>query len=75
VKIRMLKRLAGPDGNLAPGSIVELPDEQAQMLINAGAAERIDRDEPETAMLEVAPERMIRPRARKRRGGKKGESI
>jgi len=43
VKVHLLKRVAGPEGNFASGSTIEVSEAQARALVAGGAAERIDK--------------------------------
>ena len=49
VKIYLTKQVAGPSGNWAPGSTIEVDEAQAKRLVDAGAAERIDAMVPYVA--------------------------
>jgi hypothetical protein len=42
VKVHLLKRVAGPDGNFPSGRTIEVSEAQAKDLVADGAAERID---------------------------------
>ena len=59
IRIQMLTRSAGPDGHVAPGTILTLPPKQAQALIDSRQAIRVDGQgervpEKETASLSHA---------------------
>jgi hypothetical protein len=41
IKLRTL--MAGPGGVIQPGSVVNLPDKQAQELVNSGQAEQVEK--------------------------------
>jgi len=41
-KMHLLKRYASPAGNFAPGSTIQVDEAEAEALVAAGAAERID---------------------------------
>ena len=49
VKIYLLKRVAGPDGNWPAGRTIEVDEAQAKDLVDAGAAERLDQMQPYVA--------------------------
>jgi len=57
--------MAGPQGVFPPGSVVDLDSDEAESLIAAGYAERIERP-VETAAIEPGT-RAVRPAARPRR--------
>ena len=73
MRIRMRTRLAGPSGPVGPGQEVDLPDDQAQALIERGFAVAIEapppRTEapPETTAIEPVTETTAKPPARKRK--------
>ena len=75
MKIRLKSMMAGPQGSFAPGTLVELPEAQAQDLVARGYAEAVtdlpanpaDYPGPETAAI-AAPEQAVQPPARPRRG-------
>lgn len=46
VKIHLLKRVAGPEGNFPAGRTIEVSEAEAKGLVSAGAAERIDKMQP-----------------------------
>lgn len=46
VKIHLLKRVAGPEGNFPAGRTIEVSEVDANGLVSAGAAERIDKMVP-----------------------------
>ena len=70
MKLRLKTLMAGPDGVFPPGSVIDPPDDEAEALISAGYAERL---EPplETGGVEVAAiipgSRATRPPARPRK--------
>lgn len=73
MKIKMLTRSAGPNGNRAVGQIVEVDAVEGQELIDGGYAELVAVDEAvpeapvETASLKVESEKAaIVPQKRKR---------
>lgn len=68
MKLRILKHMAGPEWNLAPGAVVDMSEACAMGLIGVGAAEPCNA--PETTTLEGPPDRAIKSRPRTRRGGK-----
>ena len=43
VKVHLLKRVAGPEGNFASGSTIDVSEAQAKALVAGGAAERLDK--------------------------------
>jgi len=62
VKVHLLKRVAGPDGNFASGSTIEVSEAQAKALVAGGAAERIDKMQ---AFVVAAPQATEEDRAEK----------
>lgn len=42
MKIQLVTRMAGPEGNFPPGTILELDEKQAKPLIDGGYAVRLD---------------------------------
>ena len=75
--VRMIKLMAGPDGVVQPGAVIQVDDQTADALVNHHAAELVSpavsqktaRAE-ETATLE-APERAVQPAAKRRQAPKK----
>ncbi len=53
VKIHLLKRVAGPDGNWPAGSTIEVGQAQAKVLVDAGAAELIAGMQPYVSEAEA----------------------
>ncbi len=53
VKVHLLKRVAGPDGNWPAGSTIEVDQAQADALVAGGAAELIDSMVPFVAEADV----------------------
>ncbi len=53
MRVRLKTLMAGPQGVFQPGSIIDPPAEEAEALISAGYAERLERP-PETAGVETA---------------------
>jgi len=72
MKIRMKTTMAGPDGVVGIGKIADFDPEKARQLVDAGYAEWVDKPEriPETAAIEPAVEKAIKPPARKRKKSK-----
>ena len=70
MKVRLKTLMAGPDGVFPPGSVIDPPNDEAEALISAGYAERLERP-PETAAAEAAAidpgSRATRPPARSRK--------
>ena len=75
MKVRLLTLMAGPEGVVHPGAVIEVSPEEAEALITGGFAERVEQSgKPETA--EPAPvetaaiepgNRAVRPAARPRK--------
>ena len=65
MKVRMRTLMAGPQGVFPPGSIVELDADDAEVLVSAGYAERLERA-VETAAIEPGI-RAVRPAPRPRK--------
>lgn len=42
MKVEIINRMAGPAGNIPPGSIIELPDAEAEDIILHGAGRPVD---------------------------------
>jgi hypothetical protein len=61
MKVRLKTLMAGPDGVFGPGSVVDLDIDQAEALVTAGYAERLERPvettavEPGTRAVKPAP--------------------
>ena len=72
MRIKLLKRLAGPDGVFGPGTYIDLPAEVAGPLITGGYAEPADAAPvPETTTATPDAEKAVRPRPNlRKRGGK-----
>lgn len=84
MRVRMLARVAGPEGNWGPGEMAEVPERFGKALVAGGyasaapmAREVEEKDEPEvktpaggleTAALET-PEKAVRPKLGFRRRG------
>lgn len=68
VKIHLLKRVAGPEGNFPSGRTIEVSEAEAKDLVAAGAAERIDGMQPYVVATEE-----ITPPTPTQAGGKKKE--
>jgi hypothetical protein len=70
MKVRLKTLMVGPEGVFTPGSVIDPPREEAEALISAGYAERLERP-LETAGVEVAAVepggRTMRPPARPRK--------
>lgn len=65
VKVHLLKQHASPAGNFSPGRTIEVSNEEADALVNAGAAERIDGMQPyvvEVPVKEKATEKKAETR-------------
>lgn len=67
VKVHLLKRVAGPEGNFPAGRTIEVSEAEAKGLVAAGAAERIDAMQPYV----VATEETTPPTPPQARGKKK----
>lgn len=73
------RRYAGPRGNFGPGSVLTVPESEAEALVSAGAAERVaslQKFEPQPAKVKPQGEIERRETAdnkpvRKRRTAKK----
>lgn len=69
MKLRLIARMAGPEGNHAPGSVIDLPDAKATALVAGGYA--VCLEEPKTIEAEPAdvpaeePESPVRRTRRK----------
>lgn len=68
MKVRLLQRMAGPDGNFAPGTVLDLPDAEAQQLIRGRSAIAVDLPPIETTALASEAELAISPQPKRRRG-------
>jgi len=70
MKVRLKTLMAGPEGVFHPGSVVHVTEDEAEAMVSAGYAERLDRP-LETAGVEVAGvepgSRATRPSARLRK--------
>ena len=64
MKIRLITRLAGPDGCHAPGSIIDVSASQAAALIAGQYGVRVDEDTPDVERA-VAPPPETRARGRR----------
>lgn len=64
MKIRLITRLAGPDGCFAPGSVIDVSASQAAALIAGQYGVRVDEDTP-VVEQSVAPPPETRMRGRK----------
>ena len=74
MKVRLKRRMAGPDGNFAPGQTIDVPEPVAVALVITGSAEYAEPMPTETAMLDVPVETTALPvrkrgRPRKVRNG------
>ena len=65
MKIRLITLMAGPEGVFPPGSVIDPPREEAEALISAGYAERLEHP-PETASIEPGI-RAVKPAPRPRK--------
>jgi len=61
VKVHLLKRVAGPDGNFPVGRTIEVSEAQAKDLVADGAAERIDAMQPYVQL----PVEEVKPKAKR----------
>lgn len=74
MKITLTRIMAGPDGAFSAGTILDVPQSQALALIAGGYAEKFtaapavatESEPAETATAPAAPERAVRPPAKKR---------
>lgn len=72
MKVKLTRIMAGPGGVFAAGSTIDVDDEQASALIAGRYAEALEAARvvvsapAETATAPRAPERAVRPPARKR---------
>ena len=75
MRVKLTRIMAGPDGAFSAGSVIDVDKAQASALIDGGYAEKstaapVVAPEPapaaETATAPRAPERAVRPRAKKR---------
>ena len=75
MRVKLLKRMAGPDGNWPPGAVVELANEAfARLLVAGGFAEAVPEPGMETRPTEPAVETAARQpaeRAVSKRGRRK----
>ena len=55
MRVRILKYLAGPTRACSPGQVLELPDDEAQRYIGAGAAVSLEPPRVVPAVPEPAP--------------------
>lgn len=71
MRIRLLSRAAGPDFHGQPGDELDLPLHVAAELVSGGYALAIEAPRPapeiETAALDPAAEKAVRPKATKRK--------
>ena len=67
MKIRMKTIMAGPDGVVLAGQIVDLPAAKAIELLNGGYAHAVDPPATETATIEPQENAMIHTTLSKRR--------
>lgn len=67
MKVKLLKRLAGPDGNFAPGTILDVPDPRAIELVSSASAIYAEAEPIETADVEQIVETTEAPRPRRGR--------
>lgn len=65
MRIRLLTRRATPTSNHPPGSILDLPLEEARVLINLKYALPLDGEDYETATIPVPEVAAKRRRAKK----------
>lgn len=69
MKIRMITRAAGPELSAEPGQVVDVAEIVGQALVEAGFATLVgDKSQRVEAAAVEAPERAVKPAARKRRG-------
>lgn len=69
VRVRLLTRLAGPEGNHGPGELVAVSDEAAQELVAGGYAvvvQSLGADPPAETAVRAAPEQATAGPQRKR---------
>ena len=68
MKVRILQRMAGPNGNYPPGAILDLPEDEARRLIGGRSAIAVDLPSVETTALDTLAELAISPQPKRRRG-------
>ncbi len=76
VKVHLLKRVAGPDGNFPSGRTIEVSEAQAKDLVADGAAERIDAMVPYVSLESGvrSPEEEKAPKSKRETAVDKGSS-
>lgn len=77
MKIKMLKTSAGPQGVMMAGrTYPDVPEDEAKALVEAGAAVSLEPKEkpkapgPETASVEPAQEKAVKPKAKPKKKSK-----
>ena len=79
MQVKMRTGYASPAGTCGPGQVIDVPDEEAEALINGGYAEAVggctppvieQAPEPEVATVEPKIERAVRKRGRPRKAKK-----
>ncbi len=66
IKVKLISRYAGPDGNFSPGSVLDLENDTAKALVDGGYAEFLEIIP--AAKEQGAPKAEAAP---KKNGGKK----
>lgn len=79
VKIHLLKRVAGPEGNWPAGSTIEVDQAEADGLVAAGAAELISGMQPyislESGVQRLEDGKSKRETATEKAAGKKEKAV
>lgn len=77
MKIKMIKTSAGPQGiKMAGKAYSDVPENEGKALVEAGVAVSLDppekpkTSEPETASVEPAQEKAVRPKAKPKKKSK-----
>ena len=79
MRVQLLTRMAGPKGNKAPGSVIDVSPDEAKALVGGGYATYICARPPhggaiaETAAIEPDTEKAVRRNPRKRKKARRGK--
>lgn len=60
MKVKLLVSRSGPDGSFAPGAEIEVLDDEAARMFDAGQAIPVRIEKPETATRKVIPEKAVK---------------
>ncbi len=66
MRVKLTARMAGPGGVFQPGSIVSIPDEQAQSLIAGRQATALESTEYRTTAVNPVEQKAVSTKAKKK---------